>query len=875
MSQNPTPTSTYRLQLHAGFTFDDAVAQLDHLAALGVSHVFCSPILQAAPGSMHGYDVVDHSRISDELGGEAGFRRLAAAAHARGLGVVVDVVPNHMAVPTPLFLNHELWEVLKQGSDSPFARWFDVDLTGSQAILMPVLGNRIGQELEAGTISVEEREVPTADGGTVVEPVVVHFDHVFPIRPGTEDLPIEKLLEAQWYRLAHWKVGSEELNYRRFFDVDTLAAVRVEDDGVFEATHRLLVELHEEGLIDGFRIDHPDGLANPRQYFADLQAFTGGCWVVVEKILEADEALPEFFDCAGTTGYDALLRVSGLFQDAAGLSRLNALWERVSGVGEWFGSVLMQAKHEVISSMLFAEVNRLTSMAVAICDGDIRLRDHTRRQLRNAIGRLLVEMDRYRAYVEPGRAAPEQERAVLVEAADRARPNLAADELDTLDLIVALACGDPGTGDEEQGADTLPEPGHGPVTTELRDQAMDTRELRAEFMVRFAQTCGPVMAKSKEDTAFYRWNRFIGVNEVGSEPTMVGITTDGFHDFCSALTATWPSTMTTLSTHDTKRSADVRARLSTLTEYPKEWEVCVTELRAATDELRSDPLDGATELFVWQTLAGTWRLPGTAAGEEPISAERLSTYLTKAMREAKWHTTWTEPDAAYEEAVIALALHALDDEACAAALDTFNETVAGSVRANVLGQALLQLTMPGVPDTYQGCELVDLSLVDPDNRREVDYRLRRDLLAGLDSTADRPGHPAPAPTADRPGRPAPVSRSLDAEKLLVTSRALRLRSEHPDAFRGDSSEYRPVATTSGHAVAFARARAGAEEVAAITVATRLPSQLGEQGWAEHRIILPDGQFRDVLTGQPVSGGETRLADILGDLPVALLVPASA
>ncbi|GAB3811361.1 malto-oligosyltrehalose synthase [Tessaracoccus terricola] len=869
MSTHPVPTSTYRFQLHAGFTFDDAVAQLDHLAALGITHVFCSPILQAAPGSMHGYDVVDHSRISDELGGEAAFRRFAEAARALGLGIVVDVVPNHMAVPTPLFHNHELWEVLRRGSDSPFARWFDVDLTGQQAILMPVLGNRIGQELEAGTITVEERPVPTPDGGSVVEPVVVHYDHVFPVRPGTEDLPLPELLEAQWYRLAHWKVGSEELNYRRFFDVDTLAAVRVEDESVFEASHRLLADLHSEGLIDGFRIDHPDGLANPRQYFADLQGLTGGCWVVVEKILEADETLPTGFECDGTTGYDALLRICGLFQDAAGLPRLNALWERVSGSSEWFGSVLTQAKQEVVRSILFAEVNRLTSIAVAICDGDIRLRDHTRRQLRNAIRRLLVEMDRYRAYVEPGQPAAEAEREVVAEAADRARATLAPDELDTLDLVVALACGDPGTGDEGRGAETLPEPGHGPVTTELPDESPDVLELRAEFMVRFAQTCGPVMAKSKEDTAFYRWNRFIGVNEVGSEPTMVGITPDGFHDFCSTLTEQWPATMTTLSTHDTKRSADVRARLSTLTEYPKEWESCVTELRAATEEQRAEPLDGATEMFVWQTLAGTWRLPGSAAGTAPISEERLRDYLTKALREAKSHTTWTEPNTAYEDTVIGLALHALSDDACAAALDAFTEAVAPSVRANVLGQALLQLTMPGVPDVYQGCELVDLSLVDPDNRRAVDYALRRDLLAAL--KAD----PAAPSTADRVGRPAPVSRSLDTEKLLVTTRALRLRAEHPDAFRGAGAEYRPVATTSGHAVAFARAEAGAERVTAITVATRLPSQLGEQGWAEHAIILPEGRFRDVLSGREVEGGQALLADVLTDLPVALLVPADS
>ncbi len=840
------PASTYRLQLHAAFTFDDAARHVPYLADLGVTHVFCSPILQAAPDSMHGYDVVDHSRVSVDLGGEAGFRRLAEAAHAHGLGLVVDVVPNHMAVPTPLWHNRALWEVLREGAESDYAHWFDMDLTGSQAILMPVLGKRIGDELADGSITIAREEIPGFDGP---QPVVRYFDNVFPVRPGTEDLPIAELLEQQWYRLAYWKVGSEELNYRRFFDVDTLAAVRVEDDDVFESSHALLARLHGEGLIDGFRIDHPDGLANPREYLSDLQRITGGAWVVIEKILEDHETLPTNFECAGTTGYDALLRVSGLFQDGAGLPKLTDLWERVSGSGEGFAASLLKAKHEIVSHMLFSEVNRLTSIAVAICDGDIRLRDHTRRQLQQAITALLVHMDRYRAYVEPGMESPETEREVVVAAAERARADLAEDELDTLDLVVALALGDPGTGEEDQGAETLPGPGP-KVTTELPDSEPDVAELRAEFMVRFAQTCGPVMAKSKEDTAFYRWNRFIGVNEVGSEPTIVGVTPDTFHDFSAFLLEHWAGSMTTLSTHDTKRSEDVRARLAALLEHPREWEACVTELRAASEEWRTDVVDGATEYFVWQTLAAMWRLPGAAAAGSPISAERLEAYLTKAMREAKSFTTWTEPNAPYEEAVLGLATSALSDDAVAAALDSFVEATAESVRTTILGQKLVQLTMPGVPDVYQGTEVVDLSLVDPDNRRPVDYELRLRMLAeGGDS--------------------------LDAQKLHVTSTALRLRREHPDAFRGERAEYRPVPTTSGHAVAFARAVAGEDQVTAITVATRLGSQLEERGgWGDHLIILPEGRFRCLLSGTEVDGGETLLADVLPESPVALLVPVS-
>ena len=631
--------------------------------------------------------------------------------------------------------------------------------------------------------------------------------------------------------------------------MDTLAAVRVEDEEVLTATHQLLTDLHAEGRIDGFRIDHPDGLANPRQYFADLQRLTGGCWVVIEKILEADETLPDDFECAGTTGYDAMLRVGGLFQDSAGLPRLNVLWDRISGSSDWFNSTLAVAKKQVVRNMLFTEITRLTSIAVAICDGDIRLRDHTRRQLGDAISALLREMDRYRAYVEPGRVAAPKERQVILEAAERAREDLPPNKYDTLDLIVAFACGDPGTGDENQGAETLPAPGE--VTVEFGDETPSIARLRAEFMIRFAQTCGPVMAKSKEDTAFYRWNRFIGVNEVGSEPTVVGVTPDAFHDFCQGISQKWPATMTTLSTHDTKRSIDVRSRLSALTEFPKDWEHCVAQLRVASAAHLGELVDGAMELFLWQTLAGTWRLEGTRSGTTPISEERLAAYLTKAMREAKQHTSWTEIDEAYEEAVQALAAHALADEDCRQALDTFAEVVAESVRNNALGQRLIQLTMPGVPDVYQGCELVDLSLVDPDNRRPVDFDARRGMLASL----------ATSPPD-----------SLDSEALMITTRALRLRRDHPEAFRGPDAEYQPIATTTGHVVSFARRSVGQDNPVAITIATRLPSQVSA-GWDEHRIILPEGTFQDLLTGRIITGGDTLLADILIELPVALLVPS--
>ncbi len=834
------PTSTYRLQLNADFTFDDAANQLRYLNDLGVTHLFCSPILQAAPGSTHGYDVVDHSRISAECGGEEAFRRLSQAAHDLGMGIVVDVVPNHMAVPTPLWHNKALWDVLRRGGDSDFRHWFDIDLADSQAILMPVLGDRIGKELES--IHVDVAEIHGEQ-----QPVVRYYDHVFPVRPGSEGKELTELLEEQWYRLAYWRVGSEELNYRRFFDVDTLAAVRVEDAEVFEASHRKLVELFHEGLIDGFRIDHPDGLANPRQYLADLQRITGGCWVVVEKILEPEEQLPQDFECAGTTGYDSLLRVGGLFHDSSSLPRLTDLWEQASGSGEGFASSVLRAKREIVKESLFTEVNRLVTIAVAICDGDIRLRDHTRRQLSHAIKELLVQFSRYRAYVEPGRPNPEEERDVILEAADRARQNLTEDELDSLDLVVCLALGETGVPDMG-GPAALPTPSE--ILNQVPGLKHNLSDLRAEFMVRFAQTCGPVMAKSKEDTAFYRWNRFVGVNEVGSDPTIVGVSSDAFHEFCRTLETHWPTTMSTLSTHDTKRSEDVRARLAALTEYPKDWEQCVADLRAATEETRPEVLDGSTELFLWQTLAAMWQLPGTEAGKQPINTQRLDGYLRKAMREAKNHTSWTDPNEAYEDAIVEFATASLTDPRVAEALDAFTATSLHYVRSAILGQKLIQLTMPGVPDVYQGSEIVDLSLVDPDNRRPVDYYRRMGLLRALEE------HP--------PG-------DLDAEKLLITSRALLLRRDHPDAFRGPGADYWPVPTTTGHLVAFGRGYKNADHPVSITVAGRLSSSVAGRDWDGHQVILPDHRFLDVLSGREFQGGPTAVSDLLTHLPVALLV----
>ncbi|MFC0627489.1 malto-oligosyltrehalose synthase [Kribbella deserti] len=804
-----TPLSTYRLQLRAEFGFDDAAAIVEYLDRLGVSHLYLSPILQAAPGSTHGYDVVDHEQLSRAAGGAEAFARLSTRLTEQEMGAIADVVPNHMSVPTPARLNKALWSVLRDGPGSPFAEWFDVDWgAGDQPLLMAVLGQRIGQVLTAGEI-----EVDTSGD----EPVLRYYEHEFPLKPGTETLPLAELVGSQWYRLAHWKVADEELNYRRFFDVDTLAAIRVENPTVFDATHGLFLRLLAEGRLTGLRIDHPDGLADPRGYLRRLAEETGGAWVVVEKILEGDEELPNDWPCAGTTGYDALLRICGLFVDPAGAAPLSNLNNELTEGPADFATVIEQAKREVVDDGQYAEVHRLVELLARICQDDVRLRDHTRRAFHEVVTELLVAFDRYRAYVVPGEQPSYESVQAMEHAVEVARGRLDEDRHETLDLVRDLLLG-----------------------REAGTAARIDEDARHELIIRFQQTCGPVMAKGVEDTSFYRWFRLAGLNEVGGDPDHFGVSPEEFHVYAARLVAHWPNTMTTLSTHDTKRSEDVRARLAVLAEVPVAWADAVRSWRELAVAHRDPLIDGTTEYLIWQTLFGTWH-------DGPIEADRLCGYLEKAIREAKRHTSWTSPNAEYEEAVESFARAVVADADVLDAVRRFSHAQAEVVRCNVLGQKLIQLTMPGVPDVYQGSELLDLSLVDPDNRRPVDYKLRSDRLARLDAGVKPSG--------------------LADEKLLVTSRALRLRRQLPEAFAG---AYAALPTSSGHAIAFGRgSRGGAPEV--VTVATRLRARLYHLGgWGDHTVVLPDGHWTDVLTGRTFNGGSTRLHDLLDDLPVALL-----
>ncbi|MCC2333110.1 malto-oligosyltrehalose synthase [Cellulomonas wangsupingiae] len=816
---HPVPVSTYRVQLGADLTFDDVAARVPYYASLGVTHVYLSPVLAAAPGSTHGYDVVDHDTVSPVLGGEAGLRRLADAAHAAGLGLVLDIVPNHMAVPTPVWHNRALWSVLTDGPASPFAAWFDVDWSaGDGAVLMPVLGDRIGAVLARDELRLEELDVPGVGPSTVLR----YHDHVFPVRAGTEQLPLAELVERQHYRLAYWRVADEELNYRRFFDVGTLVAVRVEDPDVFDATHALVVRLLREDVIDGLRIDHPDGLADPAGYLARLREATDGAWVVVEKILAGSEELPDDWATAGTTGYEALWRVQQAFVDPGGAALLGSVMHRLTGdVSDAFDDVEETAKREVVDGPLYAEVHRLTNLAAEICHDDLRLRDHTWRALEECLVELLVAFDRYRAYVVPGEPAPPTSAAVLAAAAQRARRHLGDEREATMSVLLDLLLG------REAGS-----------AGRTRDPRRD------ELVVRFQQTCGAVMAKGVEDTAFYRWTHLVALCEVGGEPARFATTPTDLAAWASRAQAAAPLGMTTLSTHDTKRGEDTRARLGVLSELPREWSALVDDLRRASAGYRGALLDGRTEYLLWQTLAGTWTDDGA------IAEDRLVEYLTKAMREAKSHTSWTAPDEAYEQAVLSTARQALTDPVVLGLLGDWDLRTRSAVRAATLGTKLVQLTLPGVADVYQGTEVPSPTLVDPDNRRPVDVEELAARLARLDEGAG--------------------PRGLADEKVLVTSRALRVRRDVADAFVGPAAGFEPLPHSSGHSMTYARTVGGAPRV--VVVATRLAAAVERLGgWADHTLALPDGVWHDVLTDRVVPGGVQRVADVLERLPVALLV----
>jgi (1->4)-alpha-D-glucan 1-alpha-D-glucosylmutase len=779
------PSSTYRLQFSKDTTFTDAVELLPYLDTLGAGALYASPLLESGAGSNHGYDVVDPTRVSGERGGEEGRAALVKAVREHGLQFVLDIVPNHVGVDIPQ-ANPWWWDVLTHGRASRYAGHFDIDWDAGP-LLLPVLDADVEKGLDELSLSDDRTELR-------------YYERAFPVAPGTgEQGTPREVHERQHYRLVSWKRGAAELTYRRFFDISTLAAVRVEVPEVFDDVHREVLRWVAAGEVDGIRVDHPDGLSDPGGYARRLRAAIGPRrWLLMEKILGVGEELPASWPVNGTSGYEALREIQGVFVDPSGAGLLTQLAAEHTGRKESLHAAEHAARREVADTILAAEVRRIAALVPVpeAAPSTVEEPGEAADRVRTAVAELLCGYPVYRSYLPEGRWALD----TAVSVARTHRPDLA----DVLETIRAEMLADP------EGA----------------------------LATRVQQTSGMVMAKGVEDTTFYRWNRFVALNEVGGDPSRFGVSPQEFHRALAAREASWPATMTTLSTHDTKRSEDIRARLAVLAEIPGEWSRRMRRWAGA------HPLpDRSLELLAWQNLAGAW----------PISAERMSGYLTKAAKEAKLVTSHVEPVPEADEAIAAWPAQVLADTELVAEIEEFVARIAGPGRSNSLGQKLLQIAGPGVPDVYQGTELFEYSLVDPDNRRPVDWAARRELLTRLDDG----WLPEIGPGIDSEG----------AAKLLVTASALRLRRYRPEVFTG----YRPLhaeGPAAEHAVAFARS------ASLVAVATRLPVGLAERGgWEDTVLPLPEGStdWHDVITDTPVDGAAPKLSELLSRYPVALLV----
>ncbi|MGH9306505.1 MAG: malto-oligosyltrehalose synthase [Acidimicrobiales bacterium] len=862
------PLSTYRLQLSPHFGFHQAGDLASYLSELGITHAYLSPVFQAGAGSTHGYDIVDPTGVSAELGGSEAFETMAARLRAEGIGLVLDIVPNHMSIAGSR--NRWWWDVLAQGRDSPFASWFDIDwdgpgLAGENKVLVPVLGDHYGRVLAQGDLTMAHD--PRLGW------VVRYFDQSFPLNarslgeaasdaggyaPGSRGVEavgtrsvaladrvnadpdlLDAILEDQHYRLAYWKVASEELDYRRFFDINTMAAVRVEDPEVFDATHSRILSWVSDGTVDGLRIDHVDGLADPAGYLDRLSQACSGLWTVVEKILEGNEILPESWPVAGTTGYGFLNLVGGLFVSETGLKDLTAAYSSITDNLTTFDEAAHQAKHEIMAGPLASDVKRTVALFSRVCAGHRRFRDYSSSELAVVVEEMLACMPVYRIYVSPKGGATRAEVDLMEAAAAEVRHRRGDLDVSPISFLAQVLTGRSNYPSRlTSGAD------RSRVATQ-RDTA-DRAE--SELRVRFSQVSVSVMAKAVEDTAYYRYHPLVSVNEVGSDPSRPATSVSRFHQVCEAEAAHHPAGMVTTSTHDTKRGEDLRARLALLSEIPEEFSEAARRWMARNQGHRRHQAgpDAATEYLIYQTLVGAW----------PIGADRLGPYMLKAVREAKVFSSWTEPDPVYEEATGQFVEDILRDEGFLGEVESFVAPLVGPGRVNSLAQTALRLASPGVVDTYQGCEGWNLDLVDPDNRRPVDFGERAKTLsqvAGMTPTQ------------------LMARADLAWPKVALTAALLRLRREHPE-WLGPYASYQTLMAAgpaADHVVALCRGGA------VVVVVPRLVLGLERQGgWLDTAVSLPPGPWRvllDIARPALIGGREVAVAPMLDPFPVAVLV----
>ena len=862
---------------------------LDYLAKLGISHAYLSPYLQAVSGSMHGYDPVDPGSVSLELGGEEAHQRFCRRLGELGLGQILDIVPNHMAVAPS---NKYWWDILENGSSSRYANYFDIDWQPMESrlqnkVLAPVLADQFGAELERGAIQV-------ARTGPRFE--VCYGDHHFPVAP--ESMPLfldcaaqtcasstlafladsfarlpqpqftdraavwarhrdkevlvamlerccaeerrsfhcideclkklnadqdqlDAFLQTQNYRLAYWRVASEEIGYRRFFDVNNLIGVRAEREPVFLETHERILQWLREGVIDGVRVDHADGLRDPREYFERLRRAAPGAYIVAEKILQRTERLPADWPIHGTTGYEFIDFANGVLLDPAGLGQIEEFYRAFTGEAVDFALMAHDKKLNVEFAGLGGDVTRLTTLFLEICGNDRAHRDYTRPDVRRAIREVAACFPVYRTYVAPARGQVSESDAryinEAVDAAKRSRTDVDARLFDFIADVLLL---------RRRGA------------------------MEQEFVQRFQQFTSPVMAKGVEDTTLYCFNRLLAVNEVGAETALPALPVEDFHAWNADAQKLRPLRMMALTTHDTKRSEDVRARLLALTEFPGEFAAAAARWSAMQapflEQAKLPALDRNTEYFYYQTVIGAW----------PLSQERAALYMEKAAREAKVHTSWLQPNPEYEAALREFVTLALHNPQFVTEVEQFVHALDETANLNSLAQTLLKCTVPGVPDLYQGSELWDYRLVDPDNRGPVDFELRRSLLQEMHDATHKQ-----VLARMREGLP----------KLWVIQKALEARRQHARSF-GAEGKYKPVlpeGRRKANVIAFLRGDNVA--VAAPRLTRALRRGKGEMDWEDTRIELPGGRWRNALTGEEMDGGEISLGSLLREFPVALLV----
>ena len=961
------PLATYRLQFNPQFGFRDAKDLVEYLDRLGVSDAYASPLFQARESSAHGYDVVDHARVSPDFGSEEDFRDFALELARREMGLLMDVVPNHMGINDPA---NRLWaDVLENGEASACAKFFDIDWNPPKEelkhrVLLPFLGEQYGKVLES-----QELKVAFADGAFYL----TYFDRRFPLNPRswaqilelvqqnlvgrvettdpqwtdlesialslrnlpalTEQDPekvhqrqlerevaprrlsqllqsspamrealdaaigefngrpgdprsfdrLEALLAEQAYRLSFWRVAADEINYRRFFDINELAAIRVEDPAVFRTTHELVFRFISEGWVTGLRIDHPDGLHDPERYFADLQdeylravgrddlalvpaadrPERTALYVVVEKILAPDESLPESWAVSGTTGYDYLNLANGLFVERSAAAELRSIYANFTGLFDRFRDVAYESKKTILEVSMSSELHVLARRLDRISEAHRWSRDFTQSSLRRALQEVIACFPVYRSYIRPGsEAVDDNDRRHIMAAlrlAKRRNPELSASLFNFIGSVLLLD--------------------HPPNLDEAQ------RDERLDFVLRFQQLTGPVIAKGLEDTAFYRDYPLLSLTEVGGDPDTFGTSLEQFHRKNSERLARWPHTMLASSTHDTKRSEDVRARINVLSECPQAWGQAIARWRDMNRRHKAD-IDGSEapsgneEYLLYQTLVGAWPLEPMSADRHEEFTARIQQFMTKSLREAKVNTSWTSPNEEYEQAVerfVGTVLSPGAENDFLPDLIAFQLPVAVLGAHNALAQALLKICVPGMPDFYQGMELWDFSLVDPDNRRPVDFVLRQELLRELQNRA------------------AGDLRSLAAElqehwrdgriKLYLTCQTLNFRRRHAALFQ--QGDYVPLSVEgplAEHVCAFARVHG---EQTAIVVAPRCMFAAQQQTrlawdehvWAETSLVLPwpARRWRNLFTGENresaeagQDGSRLSLAEVLRSFPVALL-----